>query len=127
MANPQKNKGDNYERELAAHISSLLSLSVIRAPLSGGGRQFKLSGSDFGVGSADLTGTPYLHVEAKRVERLPFRDALAQAEYSVAARKSPDVPVVITRRNRETIGNSICILRLHNFLPMYDAWLKSKA
>jgi len=116
-----KNKGDGYERELAAYLNAtvLPPLTASRAPLSGGGMSFN------GAGQADLIGTPGLHVEAKRVERLEVYKSLDQAERSVTNRNCPETPVVISRRNNTKTGDSIVILRLDGFLTYYLAWLKS--
>ena len=80
MSKAHKVKGDKYERELAAHINDATGLNSSRAPLSGGGK--------VGMhGTADLIGTPALFIEAKRVERLNFHDAMRQAE--ITSRSSP--------------------------------------
>lgn len=115
-----KAKGDRFECELAAHISDTTGLVCERAPLSGGGVIGQLSGG------ADLMGTPGLHVEAKRAERLNFMDALAQAERSIAKQGAPEAPVVINRRNRMETGESYVLMRLDPFLALYDAWLKQE-
>lgn len=117
MANRQKAKGDGYERELAAYLNDQLFAGreqVFRTPLSGGGMHVSR-------GAADLTGTPDLHVEAKRVERLNIRTALAQAERNAAG--TPDTPIVVNRRNREKTGESLVTLRLDEFLKLYAAYL----
>ena len=114
----QKNKGDNYERELAAYITKHTGLDSFRAPLSGGGNLTS-------HGGADLIGTPYLFVEAKRVERLNFHDALAQAERNQhMSGAHEDAPIVINRRNRMSTGDSLCLLRLDAFLFFYEYFLK---
>jgi hypothetical protein len=107
-----KAKGDNYERELAAHINERTGLNAGRAPLSGGGKVGL-------AGGADLLGTPDLFVEAKRTERLNIRDALSQAETNIRKTQSPEAPIVITRRNREATGDSIACMRLDSFLEIY--------
>ncbi len=114
-----KNKGDNYERELAAYINESTSIQSFRAPLSGGGH-VGLSGG------ADLMGTPHLFVEAKRVERLNFHAAMNQAETNKIKTNSPEHPIVITRRNRMKTGESLCVLRLDDFLEMYKVYLEIK-
>lgn len=113
-----KAKGDRFERELADHISQATGLPCQRAPLSGGGA--------IGVfhGGADLLGTPSLHVEAKRVERLNFLEAIKQAEKSLAKTGAPEMPVVVNRRNRMTTGESIVAMRLDAFLDLYGSWLR---
>ena len=114
-----KQKGDNYERELAAYINNKTGIESFRAPLSGGG--------NVGMsGGADLLGVPDLFVEAKRVERLNFHDALRQAERNIEKTKSPDAPIVINRKNRMATGESLCLLRLDDFLKYYKAYLKQQ-
>lgn len=112
-----KARGDAYERELAAHINERTGLnSAFRAPLSGGGKVGM-------AGGADILGVPDLFIEAKRTERLNVRAALAQAETNIAKTRSPEAPVVITRRNRESTGNSVVALRLDDFLAIYRHYL----
>ena len=114
-----KTKGDNYERELAAYINEKTGIESFRAPLSGGG--------NVGMsGGADLLGVPELFVEAKRVERLNFHDALRQAERNIDKTRSPDAPIVINRKNRMATGDSLCLLRLDDFLKFYKAYLKQQ-
>ena len=116
----QKNKGDNYERELAAYINKKTGLDSFRAPLSGGGNLTT-------HGGADLVGTPNLFVEAKRVERLNFHDALAQAERNQGMSGAhEEAPIVINRRNRMSTGDSLCLLRLDAFLFFYEYYLKKE-
>lgn len=111
-----KAKGDLYERELAAYISEQTGITAGRAPLSGGGKVGL-------AGGADLIGTPGLFVEAKRVERLSFREALSQAELNIKKTRSPEAPIVITRRNRESTGDSLVVMRLDSFLEIYRSHL----
>ncbi len=119
MTNPQKNKGDNYERELAKYLNDEVfdgRDQCGRAPLSGGGF-VGLSGG------ADLIGSTGLFVEAKRVERLNFLDAMRQAERNIEKTHSPEAAIVVNRRNRMTTGESLILMRLDGFLPFYKAWL----
>lgn len=116
MTTPSKRKGDGYERELAKYISDNCGLEASRAPLSGGG---KVGMS----GGADLLGTPYLFVEAKRVERLNFLEAMRQAEGNIKKTRSPDAAIVINRRSRMKTGESLCVMRLDDFLRFYKAFL----
>jgi Holliday junction resolvase len=116
-----KGKGDNYERELATYFNESLfngSNVIFRAPLSGGGRNLS------GGGSADLTGTPHIWVEAKRTEKLRLYEALHQAEKGIREARSPDFPVVINRRSRMKTGESLTIMRLDDWLNMYRTALK---
>jgi len=90
-------------------------LDCYRAPLSGGGRSID------GTGGADLVGTPGLFVEAKRVERLNFLDAMRQAERNRGP-LSPEKALVINRRNHMKTGDSLCLMRLDDILELYNAW-----
>lgn len=112
-----KAKGDKFERELAAHINLRTNLTSSRAPLSGGGAIGQLSGG------SDLLGTPGVHVEAKRVERLNVMDAIKQAETSLRKMNAPEAPVVVNRRNLMTTGESLVTMRLDAWLELYKAWL----
>lgn len=112
----QKRKGDDYERELAAYINDKVGIQCFRAPLSGGGKVGM-------VGGTDILGAPELFIEAKRVERLNFHDALRQAEGNVGKTASQDRPVVINRRSREPTGRSLVLLRLDDFLELYRGYL----
>tara|TARA_B100001057_G_scaffold25136_1_gene23177 strand:- start:2968 stop:3396 length:429 start_codon:yes stop_codon:yes gene_type:complete len=116
LTTPSKRKGDNYERELAAYINDKVGTKSFRAPLSGGG--------NVGMsGGADLLGVPELFVEAKRVERLNFHDALRQAERNAEKTGSSETPIVINRKNRQPTGDSLCLVRLDEFLKFYKAYL----
>jgi len=119
LTTASKRKGDGFERELASYINDATGLSSFRAPLSGGGT-IEYSGG------ADLVGTPNLFVEAKRVEKLNFHAALAQAEKSIGKTNCPDMPVVINRRNRQTTGQSLCLLRLDDLLTLYRYFLEAE-
>ena len=116
-----KAKGAAYERELADFFNDNVFCGeerCARAPLSGGGSVNMVAGG------ADLIGPPGLFVEAKRVEKLAWREALAQAEGNATTRKTPDAPIVITRKSREPTHESVVVLRLDRFLPFYEAWLR---
>ena len=120
MANPQKSKGDAYERELAAYLNEVVfgEDRCQRAPLSGGGK----SGIVI-AGGADLVGTPDVFIEAKRVERLNVRDAMRQAERNIERSSTRDVPVVVTRRNREPTGDSLVVMRMKDWNKLYKQFL----
>ena len=114
----QKRKGDTFERELATYFNETADMNTAyRAPLSGGGKVNS-------HGGADLIGVPDLFVEAKRVERLNFMDAIRQAEKNSQETNSPETPIVINRRNRMTTEESICFLRLKDFMKYYNAYLQ---
>lgn len=112
-----KAKGDRYERELATFFNDALGITTAqRAPLSGGGK--------VGVaGGADLVGVPDLFIEAKRKEKVSFREAMRQAETNIMLSRSSDIPVVITRSNNEPTAHSFVFLRLEDFITFYRAYL----
>jgi hypothetical protein len=114
-----KQKGDKYERELAAYFNEKTGLSSFRAPLSGGGKVGM-------AGGADILGTPDLFIEAKRVERLNFHDALRQAETNIEKTRSESCPVVINRKSRMKTGDSLVLLRLDDFLKFYLSYLQKE-
>lgn len=73
---------------------------------------------------ADLFGTPDIWVEAKRTERMNIIAALEQAERGTVASQSPDMPVVITRKNRIQTSQSVAAMRLETFTRIYQGYLK---
>jgi hypothetical protein len=120
MTSPQKAKGDKYERDLARLIDTVCFSGaglVHRAPLSGGGSNIG------GGGRADLSGTPDIWVEAKRTERFQPYEAMAQAERGLAAAKSDDMPVVISRRSQIKDDNSLVVMRMFDWMILYRAHL----
>lgn len=118
-----KRKGDGYERELAKYLNEKMfdgDDKVQRMPLSGGGAVKSSGGSD-------LKNTPHIFVEAKRTEKFKIHESIKQAEFNAELSKSEDTPIVITRRNRESTGESLCVLRLDDFLKFYKAMLESRS
>ncbi len=110
-----KRKGDGYERELAKYFNEKVfdgDDKVQRAPLSGGGAVRSSGGSD-------LKNTPYIYVEAKRTEKFQIHQSMKQVEENIKISSSTDIPIVITRRNRTETGDSLCVLKLDDFLIMY--------
>ncbi len=118
-----KEKGSNYERELAAYFNERVfdgKEVVFRTPLSGGG-MFR---AHRGSGIADLIGTPSLWVEAKRTERFSPHEAMAQAKRGIEANETPDLACVITRRNRMKTGESLVVMTLDDFVEIYSNHLR---
>lgn len=116
----QKRKGDGYERELAKWLDARLFGSqgkITRAPLSGGGSYIT------GGGRADLIGTPDLWIEAKRTERFVPYAAMAQAETGIHKSDTPEMPVVIQRRNQMKTQDSLVVMRLNDFAFIYEGYL----
>lgn len=121
MTTMQKRKGDAYERELAKYLNDNVygKEQAFRAPLSGGGTH------NLHHGGADLVGTIGLFVEAKRTERLNIRDALRQAHRNKSESNAPELPVVITRRNKEPTGQSIVAMHFDDFIKFYIGYLQN--
>jgi hypothetical protein len=105
-----KQKGDRYERDLAEYFNEQCGISSHRTPLSGGGRKEAL---------ADLIGTPGIAIEAKRVEKINLTEFMQQAVKNCGN----DLPVVITRRNKQSMENSYVFMRLHEWMALYRAFL----
>ena len=119
----QKRKGDGYERELAKWLDNMLFNNrnqVQRMPLSGGGSHVG------GGGRADITGTPTIWIEAKRTEKFAPYAAMEQAERGITGKKSRDIPVVVSRRNQMTTGDSLVVMRMQDWVDLYQAYLASK-
>ena len=76
------------------------------------------------AGGADILGTPSIFIEAKRTERLNVREALRQAEGNIEKTRSPEAPVVVTRRNREPLDDSLVVMRLKDWKEFYKAFLQ---
>ena len=117
-----KRKGDGYERELAKYFNKVVFGDedlVQRAPLSGGGAVKSSGGSD-------LKNTPHIYVEAKRTEKFQIHQSVAQVRENIEISNSDSMPVVITRRNRQETGESLCIIKLDDFLELYKLLLKDK-
>jgi hypothetical protein len=81
-----KVKGAVGERELAAELNRLLSVSTRR------GQQFS------GLEGEDVVGLPGIHIECKRVEKLNIETAINQ---SIKDAKPDQVPAVFHRKNRK--------------------------
>jgi hypothetical protein len=111
-----KNKGSNFERELAAYINTSTGLTSRRALLSGGG---------WNTGGADIEGTPHIHVEAKRTETFAPYEAMRQAEKSITASENEVWPVVVNRKNGMATGSSLVVMRLDDWLRLYNGVLPS--
>ena len=101
-----RQKGARFERQLA-HKLSEYGFDCRR------GQQF--SGAN---GDADVVGLPFIHIEAKNVQRLNLRDAMAQSERDA---KEDEISVVMHKKDRLPI---LVTLNLDDFMRMYKAWLK---
>jgi len=108
-----KAKGDQFERDLCVYFSEKLGVEVFRSLYT------KDPTMKDTVGACDLMGVPALAVEAKRVEKLSFPAAYAQALRNASL---GEYPVVINRRSRQKIGDSYVLISLDDFTVFYKAW-----
>lgn len=128
MATPKQNRdrGFRYEREVAHFLNTELfpnTTPIHRVVGSGGGRMI---GFTPGAGQADLVGAPMLHLELKRTQALRPYEAMEQAEASIHASGSHDIPVVVTRKDGVSTEDSLVLLRLKDFLTFYSALLQGR-
>ena len=104
MGKTSRDKGKSGERELAAK-------------LRGHGydcrRGVQYCGTD---GSADVIGLPGVHCEVKRVERLNFYDAMAQAKHDA---RDGELPAVFSRRNHAAW---LVTMELDTWIELYREW-----
>lgn len=109
-----KAKGSGYEREVAAYLNERLHNGeqvCRRALLSGGGR------SD---GGEDINGFTGFFPECKRTERFQIHATMEQAIDNARKAKSTDVPIAITRRNRQPLEDSFVVIRLKDFVDLVE-------
>lgn len=103
-----KQKGNAYERELAKAFRDY--------GFEDARRGVQYSGKE---GEADdVVGLPYIHIEAKRVEKLNLYNAMAQA---IRDANEDEMPTVFHRRNRET---TLVTMRLEDWMKLYKGWLE---
>ena len=50
----------------------------------------------------------------------------AQVKENIGISQSDAMPIVITRRNRQETGDSLCVLKLDDFLELYKLLIKEK-
>ena len=104
MAINSKQKGARFERLLAGL-------------LSGYGYDCRRGQQYCGAnGDADVVGLPYLHIEAKAVERLNLYDAMAQSRHDA---RPGEIPVVMHKKNNCKI---LVTLELADFMSIYQEW-----
>lgn len=103
-----RDKGARYERELAADF---------RAEGYDARRGQQYCGTN---GDADVIGLPYMHVEAKHVERLNIQDAMNQA---IRDAKEGKIPVVFHRKNNT---RTLVTMREEDWFMIYREWEAEK-
>lgn len=102
-----RQKGARFERTLA-HIFKDYGFEDARR-----GAQF--CGKN---GDADVVGLPFIHVEAKNVQKLNLRDAMAQSESDA---REDEMPVVMHKKDRKPV---LVTMNLDDWMRLYKAWLK---
>ena len=108
-----KNKGKRAERELA-HIFQ-------EAGLVDAHRTAQFMGKTGQAG--DIEGVPFIHVEAKNVEKLNLRNAMAQSEEDTEACGKGEIPIVCHKKSRVPW---LVTMNLADWIPIYKVWLKVK-
>lgn len=102
-----RQKGARFERDLAKMLRDEGFDEARR------GQQF--SGIN---GDADVLGCPFLHIEAKNVQKLNLRDAMSQSERDA---REGEIPVVMHKKDRMPV---LVTLNFEDFMRFYKAWLK---
>lgn len=100
-----RQKGARAERELAHKLSEY-------------GFECRRGVQYSGLGGEDVVGLPFVHIEAKNVQKLNLRDAMAQSERDA---KEDQTPVVMHKKDRKPW---LVTLNLDDFMTMYKVWLK---
>ena len=105
-----KQNGARYERELAKAFREY-GFEEARRGVQYSGKQGEAD---------DVVGLPYIHIEAKHVERLHLYEAIKQAERDA---NEDEMPCVFHRRNRT---KTYVTLGLDDFMTLYKAWMGEK-
>ena len=109
MAINSRNKGAEGERELSRILTGYGYPSR---------RGVQYSGAN---GDPDVVGLPYIHIEAKRVERLNIEDAMSQ---SIHDAREGELPAVFHRKNRSPW---LVTMRLEDWIEIYREWEAGKS
>ena len=72
--------------------------------------------------ASDVVGLPYIHIEAKHVERLNIYDAMEQAKRDSA--NSNNMPVVFHKKNNHEI---LVTMQFDSFMKLYKEWYENNA
>lgn len=73
--------------------------------------------------AGDVEGVPHLHIECKHVEKLNLYNAYHQAVRDNNAKNNGDIPIVIHKKNRETVMVS---LSLDDFIKIFSTYKKEE-
>jgi hypothetical protein len=101
MATNSRRKGADFERKLAGLLRDY-GYDCRR------GQQY--CGAN---GDADVVGLPFIHIEAKAVERLNLYDAMAQSKHDA---RPGEIPVVMHKKNHCKV---LVTLELDDFMTIY--------
>ena len=113
MAINSKRKGARFERELARRLREYGYDDARRTA------QYCGNTGD----ASDVVGLPYLHIEAKHVERLNIYDAMAQAKHDAKAGGENRLPAVFHKRNNHKI---LVTMELEDFMTIYREYEMGK-
>jgi len=105
-----KQKGARYERELANTFRHY-GFTEARRGVQYSGKQGEAD---------DVVGLPYIHIEAKHVEKLNLYEAIKQAERDA---NIDEMPCVFHRKNR---SKTYVTMDLDNWMNLYTTWLYLK-
>lgn len=73
--------------------------------------------------ASDVVGLPYLHIEAKHVERLNIYDAIAQAKRDAEAAGRGLLPTVFHKKNNCEI---LVTMEIDDFMKIYSEYEAGK-
>lgn len=73
--------------------------------------------------AGDVEGIAGLHIECKHVERLNLYSAYHQAVRDNNAKNNGDIPIVVHKKNRETVMAS---LSLDDFIKIFSTYKKEE-
>ena len=114
MAINSRQKGARFERTLAKILRDEYGYDEAR-------RTAQYCGN---TGDAsDVVGLPYIHIEAKHVERLNIYDAMAQAKRDAKAGGKGLLPAVFHKKNNCKI---IVTMELDDFMKIYTEFEAGK-
>lgn len=73
--------------------------------------------------AGDVEGVPNLHIECKHVEKLNLYNAYHQSVRDNNAKNNGDIPIVVHKKNRETVMVS---LSLDDFIKIFSTYSKGE-
>lgn len=103
-----KQKGNRFER-FVAHLFKLAGYENARRS-----QQYAGINND-----ADVVGVPYIHIEAKHVERLNIYEAMKQ---SILDARPKELPIVIHKKNQKSV---LVTMEFKDWIVMYKEFEKN--